>query len=67
MSIFFDLKAGDIVATGTPNGAGARLTPPRYLGPGDEIEVQVEGIGTLQNKVISEEEYQILENRSPSS
>lgn len=53
-SQFFHLKPGDIIATGTPNGAGARFDPPRYLVPGDIIEVNVEGVGTLVNGVIDE-------------
>lgn len=53
-SKFFHLKPGDIIATGTPNGAGARFEPPKYLCPGDVIEVKVEGIGTLRNGVIDE-------------
>ncbi len=53
-SQFFHLKPGDIIATGTPNGAGARFDPPRYLVPGDIIEVSVEGVGTLVNGVIDE-------------
>jgi 2-keto-4-pentenoate hydratase/2-oxohepta-3-ene-1,7-dioic acid hydratase in catechol pathway len=53
-SQFFHLKPGDIIATGTPNGAGARFDPPKYLVPGDTIEVSVEGIGTLVNGVIDE-------------
>jgi len=53
-SKFFDLKPGDIIATGTPNGAGARFDPPKYLVPGDTIEVSVDGIGTLINGVIDE-------------
>ncbi len=53
-SQFFHLKPGDIIATGTPNGAGARFDPPKYLVPGDIIEVSVEGIGTLVNGVIDE-------------
>lgn len=53
-SQFFQLKPGDIIATGTPNGAGARFDPPKYLVPGDIIEVSVEGVGTLTNGVIDE-------------
>jgi 5-carboxymethyl-2-hydroxymuconate isomerase len=53
-SKFFHLKPGDIIATGTPNGAGARFEPPKYLVPGDIIEVEVEGIGKLVNGVIDE-------------
>jgi len=54
-STFFHLKPGDIIATGTPNGAGARFEPPRYLAPGDVVEIDVEGIGTLVNGVKDED------------
>lgn len=53
-SKFFELQPGDIIATGTPNGAGARFDPPKYLVPGDQIEVEVEGVGKLVNGVIDE-------------
>ncbi len=54
LSKFYHLKPGDIIATGTPNGAGARFDPPKFLQPGDEIKVEVEGVGTLINGVIDE-------------
>ena len=54
MSQFFTLKPGDVIATGTPNGAGARFDPPKYLKPGDEVVVNVEGVGTLRNPVKDE-------------
>ena len=54
LSTFYELKPGDVIATGTPNGAGARFDPPKYLCPGDVVEVSVDGIGTLRNEVISE-------------
>ncbi|MDX2368537.1 MAG: fumarylacetoacetate hydrolase family protein [Colwellia sp.] len=53
-SKFFHLKPGDVIATGTPNGAGARFEPPRYLVPGDVVEIEVEGVGTLVNGVKDE-------------
>lgn len=53
-SKFFHLKPGDVIATGTPNGAGARFEPPRYLVPGDTVEINVEGVGTLVNGVKDE-------------
>ena len=53
-SKFFHLKPGDVIATGTPNGAGARFEPPRYLVPGDTVEISVEGVGTLVNGVKDE-------------
>ncbi|WP_243291413.1 fumarylacetoacetate hydrolase family protein [Bacillus sp. FJAT-47783] len=45
------LEPGDIIATGTPAGVGKGFTPPKYLQRGDTIEVTIEGIGTLKNKV----------------
>ena len=54
LSTFYRLKPGDIIATGTPNGAGARFNPPRYLKHGDVVEVEVSGIGILRNHVVAE-------------
>jgi len=45
------LEPGDIIATGTPAGVGKGFNPPRFLKAGDTIEISVEGIGTLINKV----------------
>lgn len=55
LSTFYHLKPGDIIATGTPNGAGARFDPPKYLKDGDVVTVEVPGIGTLSNKVAAEQ------------
>lgn len=54
ISTFMTLQPGDIIVTGTPTGAGARFDPPRYLVPGDVIEIEVNGIGTLRNSVEDE-------------
>ena len=54
ISTFTTLVPGDVIVTGTPTGAGARFDPPRYLVPGDVIEVEAEGIGKLRNGVIDE-------------
>ncbi|MGH1578261.1 fumarylacetoacetate hydrolase family protein [Planktotalea sp.] len=54
ISTFMTLQPGDIIVTGTPTGAGARFDPPRYLKPGDVVEVEVNGIGTLRNTVEDE-------------
>lgn len=56
LSTFYRLQPGDIIATGTPGGAGARFDPPRYLSAGDTVEVSVEPIGTLCNSVEAEAE-----------
>ena len=55
ISTFMSLVPGDIIVTGTPTGAGARFDPPRYLVPGDVIEVEVNGIGTLRSTVKDEQ------------
>ena len=54
ISTFTTLVPGDIIVTGTPTGAGARFDPPKYLVPGDVVEVAAEGIGTLRNGVADE-------------
>jgi len=46
------LQPGDMIATGTPAGVGIGYTPPRYLKPGDRMEVSISGIGTLRNSVV---------------
>jgi 2-keto-4-pentenoate hydratase/2-oxohepta-3-ene-1,7-dioic acid hydratase in catechol pathway len=51
ITIFTTLKPGDMIVTGTPTGAGARFDPPKWLVPGDVIEVTVPEIGTLRNGV----------------
>jgi 2-keto-4-pentenoate hydratase/2-oxohepta-3-ene-1,7-dioic acid hydratase in catechol pathway len=54
LSTFATLKPGDMIATGTPTGAGARFDPPRWLKPGDVVEVESAGIGVLSNTVTAE-------------
>lgn len=43
------LKAGDVIATGTPAGVGIGFTPPKFLQAGDRVDVTISGIGTLSN------------------
>ncbi len=52
---FTTLRPGDVIATGTPGGVGFARTPPVWLTPGDLIEVEVEGVGKIANKVVAEE------------
>jgi 2-keto-4-pentenoate hydratase/2-oxohepta-3-ene-1,7-dioic acid hydratase in catechol pathway len=47
------LLPGDVVATGTPAGVGFARNPPEYLRPGDVVECEVEGVGTLRNRVVA--------------
>jgi 2-keto-4-pentenoate hydratase/2-oxohepta-3-ene-1,7-dioic acid hydratase in catechol pathway len=54
LTSFMTLKPGDIVVTGTPTGAGARFDPPRWLEPGDVVEIEVPDIGVLRNPVVDE-------------
>jgi 2-keto-4-pentenoate hydratase/2-oxohepta-3-ene-1,7-dioic acid hydratase in catechol pathway len=46
------LEPGDMIATGTPAGVGIGSTPPRYVRPGDVVEVSVDGLGTLVNPAV---------------
>jgi 2-keto-4-pentenoate hydratase/2-oxohepta-3-ene-1,7-dioic acid hydratase in catechol pathway len=54
LSSFMRLRPGDLIATGTPTGAGARFDPPKYLRDGDVVEVHVPELGTLRNSVADE-------------
>ena len=47
-------QPGDIIATGTPGGVGSRRTPPIWMKNGDQIEVEISGLGTLSNTIIDE-------------
>ena len=51
LSAGLTLLPGDVILTGTPSGVGFARTPPRYLAPGDLVESEIEGIGTLRNEV----------------
>lgn len=55
LSTVFTLEPGDIIATGTPAGVGAGMTPQSFMWPGDVVEATVEGIGTLRNYVVDSE------------
>jgi 2-keto-4-pentenoate hydratase/2-oxohepta-3-ene-1,7-dioic acid hydratase in catechol pathway len=55
LSSVFTLETGDIILTGTPAGVGFARKPPRWLRPGDECRIKIEGIGELVNPVIAEE------------
>jgi 2-keto-4-pentenoate hydratase/2-oxohepta-3-ene-1,7-dioic acid hydratase in catechol pathway len=55
VSTFTALAPGDILVCGTPTGAGARFDPPKWLRPGDTIEIAADGLGSLRNGVRDEE------------
>jgi 2-keto-4-pentenoate hydratase/2-oxohepta-3-ene-1,7-dioic acid hydratase in catechol pathway len=50
----FTLEAGDMLATGTPEGVGAAMTPPQFLKVGDLVRCEVQGVGVIENRVIAE-------------
>jgi len=55
LSSVFTLEPGDVISTGTPAGVGFARKPPVWLKAGDEVAVEVEGIGTLVNPVVAEQ------------
>jgi len=54
LSSVFTLEPGDVVSTGTPAGVGFARKPPRFLRPGDDVAVKVEGLGELRNPVVAQ-------------
>lgn len=53
-STIFTLAPGDVIVTGTPAGVGFSRKPPKFMKPGDTVEVEIEGIGILRNPVIAQ-------------
>jgi 2-keto-4-pentenoate hydratase/2-oxohepta-3-ene-1,7-dioic acid hydratase in catechol pathway len=53
MSQFMELRPGDVIATGTPEGVGMGMSPQRFLKPGDVMEVEVEGLGRQRQEVVA--------------
>lgn len=56
ISEYSTLEPGDMIAMGTPPGVGHAKTPPRWLRPGEVVEVEIEGIGILKNPIVAEED-----------
>ncbi len=52
VSRFMSLRAGDVISTGTPAGVGHGRKPPRYLQPGDVVEMGITGLGTQRHRVV---------------
>ena len=52
VSRFMSLRAGDIISTGTPAGVAHGMKPPRYLEPGDIVEMGITGLGGQKNRVV---------------
>lgn len=53
VSRFMTLLPGDVIATGTPGGVGMGMKPPRYLTPGDCVELGIEGLGEMRQRVVA--------------
>ena len=51
MSQFMRLMPGDVIATGTPEGVGMGMKPPRYLVDGDQLELGIDGLGVQRQNV----------------
>lgn len=56
LSQFMTLHPGDVISTGTPPGVGMGQKPPRYLKPGDVVELGIEGLGSQRQDVIADPE-----------
>ncbi|GEL23698.1 hypothetical protein PSU4_26520 [Pseudonocardia sulfidoxydans NBRC 16205] len=52
LSAAITLLPGDVIATGTPAGVGIGFDPPRFLAPGDVVEVSITGLGTQRNRIV---------------
>jgi 2-keto-4-pentenoate hydratase/2-oxohepta-3-ene-1,7-dioic acid hydratase in catechol pathway len=48
------LRAGDVIVTGTPGGVGARREPPVWMRAGDVIEIEIDKVGILRNRIAAE-------------
>jgi 2-keto-4-pentenoate hydratase/2-oxohepta-3-ene-1,7-dioic acid hydratase in catechol pathway len=55
ISTFTELAPGDVIITGSPGGVGKKRVPPLFMKNGDLVEVEIDGIGRLQNPVVNEE------------
>ena len=52
LSTAFTIEPGDLLATGTPEGVGAGMSPPQFMKPGDVVRCEIDGIGAIENKVV---------------
>ena len=53
LSRYVSLEVGDLIFTGTPGGVGDSMDPPTYLRHGQAVEIEIEGIGTLRNRIVA--------------
>lgn len=55
ISQIWEVRPGDVIATGTPGGVGSMRKPPLWMKPGDEVAVEIDRLGTLANRIVAEE------------
>lgn len=67
LSSVMTLAAGDVCLTGTPAGVGVARRPPRYLRPGDVVETEIEGLGTMRNRCVGEGDLDHAAPRRPAA
>lgn len=56
ISVWTTLRPGDVIATGTPGGVGAAREPKLWMRPGDRVDVSIDGIGTLSNQIVIDDD-----------
>jgi 2-keto-4-pentenoate hydratase/2-oxohepta-3-ene-1,7-dioic acid hydratase in catechol pathway len=61
LSSAFELDVGDVIFTGTPDGVGGAMKPPRFLRAGDRVRVRIEGIGDLDNHMVDEQRVTVID------
>lgn len=54
LSTVFTLEPGDVILTGTPSGVAMAMDPPNWLKAGDEVRIEIEGLGTIVNRIVKE-------------
>jgi 2,4-diketo-3-deoxy-L-fuconate hydrolase len=52
VSRFMELRPGDVITTGTPAGVGLGMKPPRFLSAGDEVVLEIDGLGRQRQKIV---------------
>ncbi len=57
ISQFMVLEAGDLITTGTPPGVGAAMQPPQFLKPGDQVELEIDGLGVIRQNCVAAESF----------
>jgi 2-keto-4-pentenoate hydratase/2-oxohepta-3-ene-1,7-dioic acid hydratase in catechol pathway len=57
LSQSIELRPGDVIATGSPEGTGGSFDPPKFLVAGQQLDVEIEGIGVLSSTVVAEADY----------